>query len=1756
MKRILLAFVLSASSLASAAVSLPGEPATKPAVPPFPFPDALSACVWRNWFCVPHARLARTIGATPDQLRELGAEMGLPADPEIPSEWRTKGYVTVIRRNWQLLDYDQLCEMAGMTREELKFALLEDDVLYIKLGMKKPKCGKVAYSAALAKKGRAARKRLAAVLAEEDAADFSEEPRFRFIRDISTPASRPSSPAPRPSSSPFDFRLIFSYFSDFGDPLADPEVGSCPEGLLQRLSAQGVNAVWLHVLLNSLVADPEFPEWGEGAERRLENLRTLIARAAKYGVKVYLYFNEPRGEEPDFFAKGDRARLVGAKPTDPIVLGKWSFCTSVPENLDRLERAVERVFRAAEGLGGILTITCSENLTNCASRPGFKETCPRCAKRSRAEVIADANNAMIRGMKRGSATAEALVWNWAWPQDEEADLVARLEKGRVRVMGVSENGMVTAFGGVTNTVKDYSIGVVGPGERAKAFWRTCAANGLKAVAKVQVSSSWELSTYPYLPTMELNARQALNLAREGVDGVMLSWSLGGYPAPNLRVYDEIRRGETEVGPLLDRIAGDLYGADAAPDVRRAWSAFADGFAQYPNCQRVLYFGPQHWGPANPLYPERVVGFEPTMVGIPYDGQVYWRDIYPTEVYEAQFGKVAAGFRRGCDLFAAALGKMPPEKRTAAERELAMFRAETLHFESTVDQSRFVLARNAGRRDEMRTIARRELARAKELLGYVRADSRFGYESSNQYLFTPQDIREKILGCRAILGGERPAVGYMLDVSRDKVPTMGTMRRIVDILARLGYNQLQLYFEHAFAYRGHETVWKDVSPFTPEEIRTLDGWCAEKGIELVPNQNSFGHLEKWFEHPEYLPLAELDRGGGVKLPWGGRTHEPRALAATGDRSFEFLDGLYRQLLPCFRSKLFNVGCDEVHDICEPVGQSADAIREKGEPRVYLDYLKRLDGLVRKHGHTMMYWADGVVNRDAKFRAEVPKDAIALEWAYEHVNDIDAALGRLVESGIPFYVCPGSSNWLSLSGRYDNMKSNVTACVNLGRKHGAKGYLLTDWGDGGFCRPWLTALPSLLLMRAELAGRHPTDAELARAIDRLTGATCGEALIRYQRLDRLSGIPWKYNHSATYTMLSEGEDFVRPPAMTDECLAAVFAEWRAARATLDLAGAPDWIRDGFALMDLMYETLELRWKGDHAGVAAKAAPYRELWLRYNRPGGLDLSVRKNFSRGTPRVLETPAPPSGADDLTVQVVPSWTRLTADAESVRRHVFPVKGCAKARWRGPNALELPARFGDNPIGCAYWDINCEIDLSNHAGIEFDLYCEDIDIFSQIRFYMRSGKGWFSVWPFAPERSGKWCRIRFAKEDFGKESAVAGFDRIGGIRISGWRGKNRNTVMGLANLSYTDAVAKKLTKEEIAARDSKTRDWVKTLAPKKGEDRIYCCHSSFGMGGDRTRDWDLAIRTIRELGMNGICVNLAWAGCAYYRSDVLPVSPELEKYGEGDQLEECLAACRKYGVKLHAWKMCWLTGGKRTDGTVAEAARKAGKVQVTGNGRTKPDALCPSDPEILDREVEAFVELAKKGVDGVMFDHVRHETDTCFCDGCRRRFEKSIGRAVRNWPDDLQGDKALGEKWVDFRADLVSELVRRVSERVRREAPGVILSAAVFTNPASDRLGLGQDWPRWCREGWIDWACPMDYTVSPRLLEAMVKNQKAAIGPKARLVPILGPSLWPEGTDLTRVTAEQVEVLRKAGIDGFELFNYDIWRHGSIRPLAEGPFRE
>ena len=376
---------------------------------------------------------------------------------------------------------------------------------------------------------------------------------------------------------------------------------------------------------------------------------------------------------------------------------------------------------------------------------------------------------------------------------------------------------------------------------------------------------------------------------------------------------------------------------------------------------------------------------------------------------------------------------------------------------------------------------------------------------------------------------------------------------------------------------------------------------------------------------------------------------------------------------------------------------------------------------------------------------------------------------------------------------------------------------------------------------------------------------------------------------------------------------------------------------------------------------------------------------------------------------------------------------------------------------------------------------------------------------------------------------------------SGAQGQLMRAIVGdLAPELEARIAAREKAKEE---RRLAIRAWLADCPSKTGEHRAFWCHSARGLGGDH--NWDSSIRFLKGTGFNAILANHCWGGVAFYDSKVVPVAPEVAT--RGDALKDCLAACRKYGVKCHVWKVCW-NMGSYTSQAFADRMAATNRVQVASNGTVKGRWLCPSNPDNQQLEIDAMCELARKGVDGIHFDYIRYpDLNHCFCTGCRTRFEAFVGGPVTNWPAQVRADEALKAKWAEFRASNITKVVKAVAERVRAESPGVQISAAVFKTPATDADTIGQDWPRWCREGWLDFVCPMDYIDSAAMFRSQVRMQKEAVG-KVKLYPGIGLSCWTnDGEDAVRL-AKQIQAVRDLGLGGFTVFNFDR-RAEAVLPL-------
>jgi hypothetical protein len=855
-----------------------GAPTPEP-VPELHFPDRLHTFVWRNWELANADRMAKVVGTTPEKVLAIGASMGLPTKPHLTEDQLRRIYITVIRQNWHVLPDDQLMELLGWDPQHYEYTLKEDDFLWIKLGLLKPRCGRLRYEEPSA----ATRRRAAEIKRQVretfgSAIDDAGEPAFQFVADLSStlvpavpnPASPPAEGevdlsrgwclrppgegaripdrvldgfrsylqsafgcevvmagenAPHAKTmdvrvdagmgqgagsfqvnverelirvvgqdvtgvqqglyylqdqmeerqgpylpmgsvqraTQLDPRYVYSYFALYGDPLMEADIDPFPEGFLEKLARVGVNGVWLQAVLRTLSPSRIFPEFGEGWETRLENLSKLVERAQHYGVKIHLYLNEPRSMPAEFFDKH-----LSTKGTYDVHDPEYfALCTSAPEVRDWIAESLAHVFSQVPGLGGIFTITASENLTNCYSH-GQAQYCPRCSQRTGAEVVAEVIQTFRDGVRRSSSEAKVIAWDWGWGTDwvrngpDPAGVIERLPKD-VALLSVSEWDSPVDRGGFHTKVGEYSISVVGPGPRALRHWSLAQHRGLRAMAKVQWSATWEISAVPYVPVPNLIVQHCENLRKASIEGLMLSWTVGGYPSPN---FDAAQAFYFSPAPALDialrRAAERRYGGEAAPAILEAWKTFSRAFEEYPYGVAIYTIPTQH-GPANPLR-LHATGYRAAMMLFPYDDYKTWAGPYPVETVEKQFEKMAMMWEPGLASFREALQRVPPHQQAAAQKDLGIAETCHLHFRSVANQIRFYSLRteweSANSQDRARLaalmtrIAEDEIQVARGQFALSRQNSAIGYEASNQYYYRSLGLVEKVINCNRVIDDMR------------------------------------------------------------------------------------------------------------------------------------------------------------------------------------------------------------------------------------------------------------------------------------------------------------------------------------------------------------------------------------------------------------------------------------------------------------------------------------------------------------------------------------------------------------------------------------------------------------------------------------------------------------------------------------------------------------------------------------------------------------------------------------------------------------------------------------------------------------------------------------------------------------------------------------------------------------------------------------------------------------------------------------------
>ena len=284
-------------------------------------------------------------------------------------------------------------------------------------------------------------------------------------------------------------------------------------------------------------------------------------------------------------------------------------------------------------------------------------------------------------------------------------------------------------------------------------------------------------------------------------------------------------------------------------------------------------------------------------------------------------------------------------------------------------------------------------------------------------------------------------GFMMDISRAKVPTLDTIKKVIDLLSSLKYNHLELYVEgFSLESTKYPQTLKDGNYLTFAEYEELEKYAFEHFIDLTPNENGLGHMQEWLLLDDFKHLSEVD---DLFEMWGSK-RTSSTLDVTNPASIEFVKNLYDDFLPHTKSKYFNMNFDEPFELGH--GKSKEYVEKVGVGNAFVDYFLKLYEHVKTYGKIPMIWGDVLLKHPDAIK-RLPKDVIFIDWGYNVDYPYHKNLKLLSDLDIKFMAAPATSTWGVITSRYLEMVTTIRNACFYTRAYNGEGMLLTDWGDLG-------------------------------------------------------------------------------------------------------------------------------------------------------------------------------------------------------------------------------------------------------------------------------------------------------------------------------------------------------------------------------------------------------------------------------------------------------------------------------------------------------------------------------------------------------------------------------------------------------------------------------------------------------------------------------------------------------------------------------------
>ena len=394
-------------------------------------------------------------------------------------------------------------------------------------------------------------------------------------------------------------------------PRLSVRLGAVPwMGSYRDLVFLGYNAVFVGGgNLHALSTSDAIPELADRRHPGSLSGRVEAAKEArKHGLKTYCFIDTRKKFDKDdpVFLRHPEIRGALTWKAD----GQYVLCTEHPLVRRFLTESVQGIFRADPDLDGLVIIIGGEGFYHCFMRPYGVEkghtNCARCETLGAETVVANLCNSLAKAVREISPKAEVIAWPYSaehvWSVDKtQAALIKKLQAGTAIFTEIEKDEYVEKPAGFKKHLWDYSIDLIGPGERAKRQIEACNDAGISIYMKSEPELGFEAPRLPHIPCMDLWIQRGDALASCGARGAWVFPAFRpcyGTSASEINKFvwwEPVRTHEDILAGLAARIAGRA----AAPHLRRAWKQVSEAIAFSPELPSY-YNGPYYLGPAHPM----------------------------------------------------------------------------------------------------------------------------------------------------------------------------------------------------------------------------------------------------------------------------------------------------------------------------------------------------------------------------------------------------------------------------------------------------------------------------------------------------------------------------------------------------------------------------------------------------------------------------------------------------------------------------------------------------------------------------------------------------------------------------------------------------------------------------------------------------------------------------------------------------------------------------------------------------------------------------------------------------------------------------------------------------------------------------------------------------------------------------------------------------------------------------------------------------